>query len=102
MFFMMDWRFREVMSEAGLTQEKMAELLNCSKGQVSMLLSGERKFHSDWIEKISHALNIPTWYLFLDPSELPEKEERRFFEKYSKAPEHVQKTIKILLDLEDY
>lgn len=101
MFCMDDWRLKEVMKDLGVTQEKLAEMLDCSKGQISMLLSGERKFHSEWIIKISRALNIPSWYLFLDPAEMQSDEEKDMFTRYKSAPEHVQQTIKTLLGMEE-
>jgi transcriptional regulator with XRE-family HTH domain len=64
----MPWRFSEITE--GLTQEQIAERLDCSVGQVNMLLSGKRKFHSEWITRISKNFNIPEWQLFAKPEEV--------------------------------
>lgn len=64
----MSWRLAQIMDERDITHEKMAEMIGCSTSQVTMLLSGERKYHSEWIDKISKALGIPVWQLFADPN----------------------------------
>lgn len=97
----MEWRLRQIMQEMGLTQEKTAELLDCSKGQISMLLSGDRKFHSDWIERISTAFKIPSWYLFVDPKTVLDEFDRELASRFRDAPEDVQMNIKRQLGMLD-
>jgi transcriptional regulator with XRE-family HTH domain len=101
MLFMKDWRLKEVLKEAQITQEKLAELLDCSKGQVSMLLSGERKFHSVWITEISRVLNIPVWHLFVDPQTIATEETSDLVKRYQTAPDHIQKAIDDLLKVHE-
>ena len=78
----MEWRFQEIMSSREITQEKMAEMLGCSVGQVNMLLSGKRKFHNHWISRIAHALDIPAWHLFVDPELLHTDSVPEWLKKY--------------------
>ena len=42
----------------GLTQQKLAEQIGATPGMVSALLSGERRFNEDWIEKFCDVLGI--------------------------------------------
>lgn len=78
----MTWRFAEIIKNSGLTDEQAAERLGCSKGQISMLISGERKYHSEWVRRISDAWGIPEWQLFADPDKLYPAEDMLIIEAY--------------------
>lgn len=48
-------RLREALK---LTQEDMAELMECSKGQIGLLEAGDRPWKTIWILKASKALKV--------------------------------------------
>lgn len=89
------------MDDLGLTHEQMAERLGCATSQVSMLLSGERKYHSGWVKRISEALAIPEWVLFADPKTILDEFDSELASRFRDAPEDVQTTIKRLLGMMD-
>jgi len=90
------------MEDAGLTQEALAEILNCSKGQVSMLLSGERKYHAKWISLISEKLRIPEWYLFVDPKMIPDDKDQELISRYNALPENGKDNVWRTIELEEF
>lgn len=54
----MENRIKDLRNRNGLTQEKLAELLETSKSMVSMLESGERRLNTDWIEKLCNIFKV--------------------------------------------
>lgn len=49
---------RRSRTEAGLTQEALAERLGCSKAQLSLMESGQRTINEEWARRIEAALDI--------------------------------------------
>lgn len=93
----MTWRFAEI--TRGMTQEQIAEKLNCSVGQVNMMLSGKRKFHTHWITRIAEAWGIPEWQLFTTGEEIYPKSDKALVEAYLRAPAHKQQTVRDILGI---
>ena len=42
----------------GLTQQGLADLLNCTKSQVTKLENGDRQLTGDWLDRIAPLLNV--------------------------------------------
>ena len=95
----MAWRFAEITK--GMTQEQIAEKLECSVGQVNMMLSGKRKFHTIWISRIAKAWDIQEWQLFTTGEEIYGAKERAIVEAYYKASKRRRETVDELLGIED-
>lgn len=93
----MTWRLKEILDDLGLTQEKAAELLDCSIGQLNMLISGKRKFHSGWIERISEKLKIPAWQLFVDPAEVISEDDKRLTDAYHSLSKDLRRAVDAIL-----
>jgi transcriptional regulator with XRE-family HTH domain len=52
------WFLREWREHRGLTQEQLADRLGTSKGQVSKLETGKKKWDEVWVAKCADALNL--------------------------------------------
>ena len=69
--------------EAGLTQEKLAELCNTDPHYIGQIENGRRFPSIAYIERIATALNIMPHYLFYDEAN-PENEEIEALRKEQK------------------
>lgn len=79
----MEWRFKQIVEERGISQEKVAEMLDCSIGQANMLLNGGRgKSIHKWVAAIEAAFSIPAWQLFISPDKVWPKEAQHVWEAY--------------------
>lgn len=95
----MAWRFAEITK--GMTQEQIAAKLDCSVGQVNMMLSGKRKFHAEWISRIAKAWGIPEWQLFATADEIYPPNEKAIIAAYLKAADHKQQTVRDILGINE-
>jgi len=64
-FYLREWR-----KHRGLTQEQLASRLDTSKGYISDLERGVRRYNQDILESLAEALNCtPADFLIRDPSD---------------------------------
>lgn len=64
------WYLREWRKHRGLTIEKLAEIVNRSKGYLSHIERGEKRYNQDLLEELSHALGCePADLLGRDPDD---------------------------------
>lgn len=71
MIFRARFLFDQKKKSEAMTQEKLAAVMDCSAGQVNMILSGERgKWMEDWLPRLAKGLNVEVWHLFADPGDL--------------------------------
>src|SRR5574337_830366 len=52
-------RIKELREQLGISQQRLAELLNISRPAVSQVESGERKISAEELKKLSEMLRIP-------------------------------------------
>lgn len=50
-------RIKEWRNKMGITAQELADMVNSSQGQISKLERGERRLDTDWMDRISKALN---------------------------------------------
>lgn len=60
---------REVRRQAGLTQEKTAELLGCSRARVNRVEQGYTEFGIGELELLAKRCQIPFQNLIIEPSQ---------------------------------
>lgn len=65
-------RITELRKNRKMTQEKLGELCDTTKGVISLIESGKRPLNSKWIERISNALGC-------EPSDLFESNQHPLF-----------------------
>lgn len=78
-------RIREFRSKAGLTQEKLSELLDISFQQVQKYENGMSKMNTDRLQKIADALSVSIYAFFDSYADAPyalTAEEKRLIESY--------------------
>jgi len=63
------WYIREWREHKGLTQDRLAELLDTNRGQISKLERGELRMNDTWIKGISSALQISPADLLIEPAQ---------------------------------
>ena len=85
-------RIREFRQKAGLSQERLAELLNLSPQQMQKYESGASKLNTDKLQQLAEVLGITIFAFFDGYVETPYKltlEEKRIVEAYRaiKVPE---------------
>jgi len=94
-------RLPEIVKEGVFNQARLAERTGIPKSSISELCNGKKDLREDHIHKISKAMGVPAWHLFLDPETVPDKEHRKILKLYNEAPEHIQQSIRTLLGMED-
>lgn len=57
-------RIQEIRKSKGMTQEKLAELINMDTPNLSNIERGKKFMTADTLEKISNILNVPEYELF--------------------------------------
>lgn len=70
-------RIRNIRKSKGLTQEKLAELINIETPSLSYLETGKYAPSIDTLQKLSEVLNVQPWefYYFTQVSDEQKKEE---------------------------
>jgi transcriptional regulator with XRE-family HTH domain len=72
------WRLRTMRQQAGLTQERLAELIGVTSQQIQKYESGASKLNTDRLQQIALVLSVPVQSFFADtndflPLEVSEK-----------------------------
>lgn len=71
-------RVRELRLRRDLTQEELAKLVGSSQGNISKIESGRNDLmDADLIVKLSRALRVQPWELFVEPEEPAVQSEAR-------------------------
>ncbi len=85
-------RIQNIRKSKGLTQEKLAELINIEPPSLSYLETGKYAPSIDTLQKLSEVLDVQPWefYYFSDISDEQKKEE------LNKALENNPKLLKII------
>ena len=58
------WRLRAMRQQAGLTQEKLAELVGITSQQIQKYESGANKLNTDRLQQIARVLSVPIQSFF--------------------------------------
>lgn len=69
---------REIRKRLNITQAELAKRLGISQGAIQKLETGERGLDTNWMIKISKALNVEPWELLpkeMQPNITPEEAE---------------------------
>lgn len=89
---------RQARNAAGLTQEQLAERCGTTKGVISQLETGHTRYHEDWIEKLSSALQIEPAALF-QAAPLPlDSQLRRVREAWPAIPQRNREALAALAE----
>ena len=97
----MENRLKTVRNNLGFTQEEVANVVDTSKQQIQRLEAGKRRLSDHWLIRIANGLKIDPLELLIDTQTLPTASEMAILKAYNDSPEHVQKTIKTLLGVEE-
>lgn len=84
---------KEIRKKLNITQTELAKRLGISQGAIQKLETGERGLDTDWMIKISKALNVEPWELL--PKEMQPNittEEMEILRAVRKAKEVTAKT----------
>lgn len=99
-------RIKSLLSQTNLSQSEFCKKANIHKSVLSNYLNGDRQPNSKQLTKIAEAFNVsPAWLMgFEVPMELhPEQKvsafDRNLINKYHAAPQGIQDSIDILLDI---
>jgi len=60
------WNFKKIISDAGMTQDEVAEKLGWHRSFLSRMISGKSKISISDLKKICELLNITLEQIFLD------------------------------------
>lgn len=88
---------REWLEYRDMTAERLADRIDASKGTISKLMNGKKRYNQDWLETIAFALNcdVPDLYR---PPQAPTANE--LLAKMS--PEAKATAMKVLVDLANF
>ncbi len=99
-------RIRNYRTQAGLSQEKLAELSSCHPNYIGQLERGEKNATIESVWKISSALNIPLSKLFEKLDEYNNASKNIPIECYeflsTKTKEEQEQLYKILREIDEY
>lgn len=92
-------RMAKLLKELGVSQTLVSEKTGLAAGYISEICSGKKDINERVIERICDTFPGIEPYMFF--IEINHKDDISILENYQKAPDHVQKTIKVLLNLDD-
>ena len=98
-------RIRNYRTQAGMSQERVAELSGCHPTYIGQVERGEKNATLESIEKIASALNVPLSQLFekLDNSDAYESIPLKCYEFFSAKTKAEQKQLyRILIEMDKY
>ncbi len=92
-------RIREILHERDIRQSHLAEKANIPQGYLNELmnLSPRKRWNADHMERISEALNIPVWMLFVDPVSILSQEDWRLLTSYRNLPPGLKNAVDLIL-----
>ncbi len=61
--------FEELEGKGVITQAELARKMGCARSQLNNLLSGERRWNEDWIDRFCEALGITLYDLLVEAPE---------------------------------
>lgn len=64
----MNHRIKDLIKERGYTQQEFADKLGITRVGLSQLINGKPSYST--LEKISSALDVPMWQLFVSPEDV--------------------------------
>lgn len=85
-------RIAELRKGAGLSQERLAELLNSGRSTVVKLERGEMALSQDWMERISGAIGCEPWELLPNAPRLT-AEDRAMLARFRALPPERRKAF---------
>lgn len=89
-------RLKDLREKAGISQEKLAEDMGVSKGQLQKYEYGKNMMNTEKLQKAAEALSVPVQEFFIDREDaLPiTVEEKHLLDSYRAIPnEEVKKSI---------
>ncbi len=90
------FRLKQLRQQAGVSQEKLAELVGVSKFQIQKYERGQDMLNAEKLQLLAGALSVPVQELFIEGSDvLPlDVAERLLLDSYRAIPDkHVQESI---------
>jgi len=90
------FRLKQLREKAGVSQEKMAELVGVSRGQLQKYESGANMMNTEKLQQVAGALSVPVQEFFIDGEEaLPiTVEEKLLLDSYRAIPnKDIQESI---------
>lgn len=91
-------RIKRMRKENGLTQERLAEMLNISTEHLSRIETGSYRPSLSLIEKISDIFKIEEQVIMFG-SGLNESNDKDLYDKIECLPEDKKQAVKLILDL---
>lgn len=88
---------REWIDYRGMTAERLADRIDASKGTISKLMTGKKRYNQDWLELIAYALNCEVPDLYRLPTAPTANELLARM-----TPEVKETAMKVLADLANY
>ena len=97
-------RIRNYRLQAGLSQEKIAELSGCHPTYIGQVERGEKNATLESIEKIASALNVPLSKLFdkYDPDDSNDIPSKCYEFILSKTKSEQERLYKLILEIDKY
>jgi transcriptional regulator with XRE-family HTH domain len=90
------FRLKQLREKAGVSQEKMAELVGVSRGQLQKYESGANMMNTEKLQQVAAALSVPVQEFFVDGEEvLPmDTSEKLLLDSYRAIPDKtIQESI---------
>jgi len=90
------FRLKQLREQAGISQEKMAELVGVSKGQLQKYEYGKNMMNTDKLQLAAEALSVPVQEFFIEGGEAVPLavSEKLLLDSYRAIPDkHVQESF---------
>lgn len=89
-------RIAELRKEAGLSQERLAGMLNSGRSTVVKLERGEMALSQDWMERIARAIGCEPWELLPNSPRLTEEDRAMLARFHALPPEKRKAFLEVL------
>lgn len=96
------FRLKQLREQTGISQEKMAELMSVSRGQLQKYESGKNMMNTEKLQLAANALSVQVQEFFIDDSDaLPlTVSEKLLLDSYRAIPnKHVQDSILTITEI---
>ncbi len=78
-------------------KKALADVIGTSPSVISDLCSGKDRLNDDLIEKISAALGMPPWQLFVDPESVYPAEYQKIIKAYIGLPDGLKNAVNMIM-----
>lgn len=90
-------RLKEIRKELNLTQSDLAEMCGTSLVMYQYVENGQRQFSEKWIRKISTALKLEPWMLFINPQTMLNSGDNELISRYHSLDDNLKKAVDAIL-----